>query len=655
MHIFRRFALSLAAVCLFSSISPAGAQDGAALRGFVRGEGYQYVTFGAFPQTVEGSVEPLLWRVLSVQDGQAYLLSEHVLEAHQMHHAWECYGDWLETDLYAYLNGAFLAEAFTQEERAALVESIAPGTVFLPSYEDVKNPEFGFTDPKSRQSAATPYGVAGGLYTYNTITWYSPYWTRTREPKAQPGSTRRTMLGGVIGYIRAIVADLGYRPGALLTLDAVSCMEGEGTRQAPYRLIPRGAGDAPILRSSPPKADSAAVQSTPAPTPTYEPASISTPTSTPLPDDVAQDLTLQAQIDASVNAGKLHLGLDRSYSTAWRVPRGQSQAWVQVTTSDSPIGGLYIAWAEQPKPWRLETLHDGTWQTVGHGGLAGYVHEYLPVPKGSTAVRLVSDQPGNAFDIAELFVFGEGATPDFVQRWQPTAEKADLMLLCAHPDDEFIYMGGTIPTYAGERQKAVLVVTLACANATRRSELLNALWTGGLRQYPLMGDFPDKAFRSLEDAYAGWNPQEVRAFILEVLRKYKPEVVVTHDRYGEYGHGAHRLCADVAQYAFHAAANPAKQPASAEAYGAWQVKKLYLHLGKDDPMIMDWHVPLAAFGGHTALEVATEAYQQHVSQVNTSAFQVREDYLYSCAEFGLLLSTVGPDAAKNDFLEHILP
>lgn len=632
MRMLRRFMLCLGTICLFFSVASARAEDTSAFRGFVRGAGYQYVTFGRFPQTAEGGVQPLLWRVLSVNDAQAYLLSEYVLEAHQMHHAWECYGDWLETDLYAYLNSDFLEEAFTQQERAALVESIAPGTVFLPSYEDLKNPNLGFIDSKARQSAATPYGITSGLFTYNDVTRYSPYWTRTREPKSQPGSTRRTMLGGTIGYIRAIVADLGYRPGVILKLDAVYCMDGEGTLQSPYHLIPYGKEDAPP---------------TPIPTSKSKPAPAG---------DIAPDLTLQALIDASVNGEKLHLGLDRSYTTFWSVPRGQNQAWIQVTTSeDAPIRGLYIAWAHQPKPWRLEALQGDKWQAIAQGGLEGYAHEYLSVPEGSTIVRLVSDQPGDAFDIAELFVFGEGEIPDFVQRWQPTVEKADLMILCAHPDDEFIYMGGTIPTYAGERKKSVLVVTLACANRTRRSELLNALWTGGLRQYPIMGNFPDKAFRSLEDTYAEWGSQKVRAFILELLRKYKPEVMVSHDRFGEYGHGAHRLCADVARYAFDAAANPEKHAASAETYGVWQVKKLYLHLWKEDSMVMDWHVPLAAFGGRTALEVAVQAYEQHVSQITTSTFQVREDYLYSCAEFGLCRSTVGPDVAKNDFLEHILP
>ena len=211
------------------------------LRGFVRGGGYHYVAYGDFPQSAEGEVAPLVWRVLEVAEGQAYLLSEYVLEAHQVHHAWESYGDWLETDLYAYLNGDFLRAAFSEAEQRALVQRVAPGTVFLPSQSDIANAAYGFSGDASRQGVATDYGVTSGLFVYRGGRQYSPYWTRTRDTKRQPGSTRRTMGGGALGYIRAIVADLGYRPGVLLTLDAVDCVGGAGTLADPFRLVPGGA------------------------------------------------------------------------------------------------------------------------------------------------------------------------------------------------------------------------------------------------------------------------------------------------------------------------------------------------------------------------------------------------------------------------------
>ena len=367
--------------------------------------------------------------------------------------------------------------------------------------------------------------------------------------------------------------------------------------------------------------------------------------------EVAQDLTAQVRLDAGERLGELEKLADRDYATAWTA-RQAATSWVSVT-SDAPVAGLYIAWAEPARPWRLEAMRDGAWTAIAHGGASGYVHEYLPVPGDERVLRIVPEAGGAPFGMTELFVLGEGEVPGWVQRWEPTVEKADLMILCAHPDDEFLYMGGTIPTYAGERKLRVLMVTMTWANRTRRSELLNALWIGGLRNYPVMGDFKDQMFNTQDAAYRAWKYGTTRAFIVGLFRRHQPEVVLTHDVRGEYGHGAHRLCANVARYSVDAAMDYGKYIESSELYGTWQVKKLYVHLGEEHALVMDWHVPLAAFDGRTALEVAIEAYGAHISQHNSSNFQVMENYKHSCAEFSLLYTTVGWDEAKNDFFEHI--
>ena len=84
----------------------------------------------------------------------------------------------------------------------------------------------------------------------------------------------------------------------------------------------------------------------------------------------------------------------------------------------------------------------------------------------------------------------------------------------------------------------VVVAYMSYSNTTRRSELLNGLWHMGLRQYPVIGDFGDVYMRSLDDAYAHWTKRKSRAYITELIRQYKPDVMITHDINGEYGHGA---------------------------------------------------------------------------------------------------------------------
>ncbi len=51
------------------------------------------------------------------------------------------------------------------------------------------------------------------------------------------------------------------------------------------------------------------------------------------------------------------------------------------------------------------------------------------------------------------------------------------------------------------------------------------------------------------------------------FRRFKPEVVVTQDENGEYGHGAHRLAVKVMKEAVHLSIDPSKYPASVQEYG----------------------------------------------------------------------------------------
>ena len=93
---------------------------------------------------------------------------------------------------------------------------------------------------------------------------------------------------------------------------------------------------------------------------------------------------------------------------------------------------------------------------------------------------------------------------------------------------------------------------------------------------------------------------------------------------------------------------------SAAEYGLWTVQKLYLHLYGDDPLELDWNVPLSSLGGRTGLQAAQDAYALHVTQQNTN-YVVTDEGPYSCALFGLAYTTVGKDVARNDLFENVVP
>lgn len=241
-----------------------------------------------------------------------------------------------------------------------------------------------------------------------------------------------------------------------------------------------------------------------------------------------------------------------------------------------------------------------------------------------------------------------------MQRWNPTPQYADLMFLVAHPDDELLFMGGAIPTYAVEQQRKVVVAYMCHSNTTRRSELLNGLWAMGVRDYPVIGDFWDSYTTSLKVARKKWEQNKALAYVVELYRKYRPKVVVTHDFDGEYGHGMHKLTAELAQQAYVKAADSEAFPDSLKIYGEWQVQKLYAHLYPENQIKFDWTVPLQSMGGKSSIELATEAYALHVTQRGTKFTMETTAVEYDNSLFGLVASEVGLDVRHDDFLENVL-
>ena len=264
---------------------------------------------------------------------------------------------------------------------------------------------------------------------------------------------------------------------------------------------------------------------------------------------------------------------------------------------------------------------------------------YLFVPEGAFGIRLVVDGPCR---MTEWHVYAEDGIPEDIHLWEPAPEKCDIMLVVAHSDDELVMMGGIIPTYVAERGYRVQVVYCYVPEMNRHSEALNGLWFSGMRTLPTFFQITDE------------HRLEFHRKITEQIRKYRPEVVITHDIDGEYGNSGHVLVSRETRKAVESAANASEFTASAEKYGTWQVKKLYVHLYDKNQIVMDFDTPLDAFDGKTAFEIAQEAYSFHKSQRSDWLKQLQSNR-WDCRKYGLYSSTVGEDVAKNDFLENIPP
>ena len=369
--------------------------------------------------------------------------------------------------------------------------------------------------------------------------------------------------------------------------------------------------------------------------------------------DPAPDITKKCRFYALSARKNFSRCTDRDYKTYWRSGNGDG-AGVEVTVPEGQTAsGVEVQWYEHPHAWSVQVQDEsGAWRDAGHSEGA-YLTDYLPLPEGTTFFR-VTNAPGEKrhFNLMELRIYGAGEIPPEVQRWEAPAEKADLMLLVAHSDDEVLWFGGTLPTYAGQEGKAVQVCMLVPSMPYRRLELLDCLWHCGVKNYPVWGGFRDVFSYSLAKQYKKWNKNRLYQEVTGWIRRFRPDVLLTHDLQGEYGHGAHRACADAVMKCLDLAADEKKYPASAKDWGTWDVPKCYIHLWKENVVDMDWRQPLDAFGGKTSFEVADEGFRCHKSQQSTD-YHVEDWGPWDNSLFGLYRSLVGEDAEKNDFFENI--
>lgn len=365
----------------------------------------------------------------------------------------------------------------------------------------------------------------------------------------------------------------------------------------------------------------------------------------------AQDITKKCAI--KVSGGEKGKLTDGSVGTVWGYDR--SDAYVAVRLPDGvEAGWLRVEWLYDPTGYELVEYDAAMNEIQRRDESCTFpniysVYELMPETRTVQLQMTAKDQR-----IGNLVVYSAGELPSDVQVWNPPVEKADLMVLSTHQDDELIFLGGTIPYYATALKKPTVVVYMANCNRSRRKEALNALWKMGVRDYPDFINLEDDKVSSINAGIKLWGGKDnILSLLAERIRRYKPEVIVTQDLNGEYGHNQHKITARAAMYAIEAAADPAQYPESAQRYGEWQVKKLYHHLYKENQIEMDWETPLDSLNGYTPLKVAQIGMNEHASQLEY--FAVKSHGTYDNSKFGLYFTTVGEDVAKNDFLEHIDP
>ena len=324
------------------------------------------------------------------------------------------------------------------------------------------------------------------------------------------------------------------------------------------------------------------------------------------------------------------------------------------------IGGIYLKWYKVPGEWNL-SYSDGAGNTSTLGcGRNGFLHEYVSIEDGGIS-ECVMEFPSGA-SLCDVYVYSPGKLPSDVQTWKTAPDKVDMLVFSTHADDECLFLGGAIATYAAERNYRVQVVYMTNywdVMIVREHEKLNGLWAMGVKYYPVTGFTPDEYVTTVEAAAAMYGKDKWTEFITQQIRRFKPQVVISQDFNGEYGHVAHILKADCVKEAVENSMKADFCPESASQYGTWDVPKTYYHLYWENMIRLNLRQPISALGGKTAIEAAADAYLCHESQqwcwfyVTDDPNDPKSDQINS-AEYGLYRTTVGADTS-NDMMEHITP
>lgn len=170
-----------------------------------------------------------------------------------------------------------------------------------------------------------------------------------------------------------------------------------------------------------------------------------------------------------------------------------------------------------------------------------------------------------------------------------------LLLVHAHPDDESINNGATMAKYVAEGAKVtlitctkgeegeVLVPELSHLAAThednlgehRVKELAEAMAHLGVTDHRFLGRYRDSGMMGTEpnnrpDCFWQANLDEAAAKLVKIIREVKPQVLITYDEFGGYGHPDHIQA--------HRVAMRASELASDKNFGEsepWEIQKIY--------------------------------------------------------------------------------
>ena len=153
----------------------------------------------------------------------------------------------------------------------------------------------------------------------------------------------------------------------------------------------------------------------------------------------------------------------------------------------------------------------------------------------------------------------------------------NLLAVLAHPDDEALVCGGVLAQHAEAGARTTVVTVTWAEDSPRADELANSLTALGLSDPPIMLGYADHRVPESAPDRPRWCDvplDEAVGQLVTQIRKVRPDIVITHDAYGQLtGHPDHRHTHQMTLLAMTAAGLAQRYP---DAGPPWQPAALYL-------------------------------------------------------------------------------
>ena len=168
-------------------------------------------------------------------------------------------------------------------------------------------------------------------------------------------------------------------------------------------------------------------------------------------DSVSAQTTASAQEQQEVQAKQLTLNLlassgksvanllDDAYTSKVSFAAGDTLT----VSADEPMQGVYLKWASLESSYSVS--YNGKEQKITKEDM---LHKYIDFGETVTECTITFE---SAASVCDIFAYGKGKLPDNVQVWEKPCTDADILVFSTHADDEILFLGGVLATYAGQQ------------------------------------------------------------------------------------------------------------------------------------------------------------------------------------------------------------